>query len=190
MRAIKTNDYRRRQGFTLIELLTVISIIVVLAGLSVVGYNAASSGTAKKKARLQLRLLGNGIQQYHADAGAYPLATGDGSAQESLLIYSMCFGDGVGEDGLVGTEDDVEVDGKPDDGGTIYLSELDPSAGGKWFAGRNPPTALYDPWGRFWSYRSGHSSSINPKFDLWSPGPDGKTNSTPDATTEDDVKNW
>ena len=189
----------RCAGFTLVELLTVITIIIILAGLTVGAFGWVNKKAARSKAETQMRLLENAIQQYHADAGSYPEAQGRGNNQgglDSLLIYRMAFGDGVGKDGVVGTSDDGRVDGKPDEGANIYLSELDPNAGntGGWFDRTPVPTRLYDPWGNAWYYRSGNARNINPDFDLWSSGPDrqsrGDGSTSAGSTNRDNIVNW
>ena len=185
-----------RPGFTLVELLTVIAIVVILAALSLGIFNLAAQTGDISKARTQLALLDNTIQRYHAEVGVYPKATGDGSPEESMLIYSMGFGDGLGDDGVPGTSDDTAYDGVPDQGATVHLDVLDPNQKkSPWFEqGQFPPEALLDPWGLPWRYRGGDDpNAINTAdFDLWSSGPDGL--SRPDdpkhADNKDDIVNW
>ena len=182
-----------RYGFTLIELLTVVGIIVILAGLSFGVFTFAQAKTKLAQAEAQLTLLDNGIEQYHAEIRSYPEASGRGSEEESLLIYKMCFGDGLDADGIA-TISGV-VNGEPDDSATIYVDDLDPQGGSaqKWFKFESSeiiPKGLYDPWGEPWHYRDGASNvdAENPDFDLWSKGPDRKTG-TPETET-DDIRNW
>jgi hypothetical protein len=125
----------------------------------------------------------------HADVGAYPEANGTGNIKkggdDSLLIYQMCFGDGVGEDGVASAGE--ALDGAPDEGATVYINELDPNAGAKagWFDKTPVPTKLLDPWGRAWYYRSGTADALNPDFDLWSTGMDPSL-----EKDSDDLTNW
>ena len=89
----------------------------------------------------------------------------------------------------------------------IYLSALDPlSTKQGWVVTQttgDPKTGLIitDPWGNQYCYRSAaglptassaspvNANTINPDFDLWSMGKDGKTNAAPSAAGARDVLN-
>lgn len=180
--SLKKNHLR---GFSLIELLVVVSIIVVLSGLTIGVSGWVQRKSAISKAEAHLELLQSQMEAYAADVGGYPQKRDN----NGLIVYTMLFGDGVGKDGVAGTSDDTRPDGKPDEGATIYLDELDPNANNLKMVDPSGPNArpqkLLDPFGNPWRYRSGtRYNPQNPDFDLWSVGPDGKDN------TEDDIRNW
>lgn len=186
MNANKSLKVNVRRGFTLVELLTVITIIVILAGLTVGTMGWVQRKAAVNKARAQLALLENGLERYHADTGIYPEARDT----KGLILYYCLFGDGVGADGIRGTSDDGAVDGKPDEGATVYLSELDPHSNSMQLldgAKDKAPDRLMDPFGNAWSYTGGEKykrNLNNPDFDLSSYGPDGRNK------TDDDISNY
>ena len=60
------------RGFTLIELLVVASILVVLAGLSLVQYKNAVTRSREGVLKTDLFNLRDAIDQYYADKGQYP----------------------------------------------------------------------------------------------------------------------
>jgi general secretion pathway protein G len=60
------------RGFTLIELLVVASILVVLAGLSLVQYKNGVVRAREGVLKTDLFNLRDGIDQYYADKGMYP----------------------------------------------------------------------------------------------------------------------
>ncbi|HEY1122227.1 MAG TPA: type II secretion system protein GspG, partial [Haloferula sp.] len=81
-----------------------------------------------------------------------------------------------------------------DNGGKVYLDALDPNyntkGGQAWIEGTNAQARIKDPWGNAYRYRTGENA-VNPDFDLWSAGPDGKTNADPKHKDSlDDIKNW
>lgn len=178
-------------GFTLVELLTVITIIVILAGLTVGTMGWVQAKAAGDKALAQMALLENALEQYHADTGVYPEWKDESERDaDGLILYYVLFGDGVGADGIKDTADDGAIDGIPDEGATVYLSELDPNMNSMQLL-EGPkgkvPTKIVDPFGNAWKYKGGKrfkNSMKNPDFDLYSDGRDGK------AGTDDDINNW
>lgn len=181
----------KRSGFTLVELLTVITIIVVLAGLTMGTMGFVQRKAAVDKARGQLALLENALERYHADIGVYPEAAPDGKDSRSgMILYYVLFGDGIGADGIRGTEDDGQPDSEPDEGATVYLSQLGPSMNSMQLlegVRGEAPKRIVDPFGNPWIYVSGdqyEESMRNPDFDLSSAGPDGIQD------TKDDITNW
>ena len=65
-----------RKGFTLIELLVVISIIGVLAGMSLVSYSTAQKQARDTERRSDLAQYRNGLANYAANnSGLYPTST-------------------------------------------------------------------------------------------------------------------
>ena len=181
------NDSR---GFTLVELLTVVTIIVILSGMVIGVSSFVNRKAAVSKATTQLELFNTQITNYQIDAGYYPTTTEqDPEAKSGLIIYRMLYCDGVGPDGIVGTGDDGALDGRPDEGLTPYLPDMDPNTNPRNLIdkkGTPLPVSVVDPWGNAWRYRNqkGANDQQNPDFDLWSLGPDGKNG------TADDIKNW
>ena len=189
---MKAKNPKNPRGFSLIELLTVITIIVILAGMTVGALGWVQRKAAVDKARAQMALLENGLERYYADTGVYPDTKGDWD-EEGLTLYYALFGDGVGADGIKGTADDGEVDGKPDEGATVYVPDLDPNTNSGLLEGSSgkAPTRVVDPFGNAWQYHGGgggKSDRSNPDFDIYSEGPNG--DGSPDRPDGDDIKNW
>ncbi len=72
----------KKFGFTLIELLVVISIIGVLAALSLVGLRSAKGNAKKVQWKSDVRGIGQSIESYAMDNGEKkPLSNGDGTIE-------------------------------------------------------------------------------------------------------------
>ncbi len=182
---------RQPKGFTLMEMLVVITIIVMLAGLTVAGIGFVNIRKANSQAQVQISLLCKAIEEYKLDNGVYPgdLADSpiDGDISEEL--YQALFLDGY--------LDQVAAEVNPR---KMYLPELDPRSGKQSWVERslddtvaNIPIKILDPWRRPYLYRKG-ADAQNPDFDLWSTGKDGKTDIT-DAdrnidVNRDDIRNF
>lgn len=63
---------RRRKGFTLIELLVVMSIIMVLAGMLMVGISAARKAIMRARCETEIKTVMMMLRQYENDLGAFP----------------------------------------------------------------------------------------------------------------------
>ena len=180
-----------RRGFTLIEMMTVITIIIILAGITVAGMGFITDRQANAKAKVDIELLSKAIEEYKLDFGDYPGFDEhtDVEGDVSDELYNALFYEGY-----------VALEANGGDGSIdIYLNELDPRSGKQsWVAKTNanrPPADLQivDPWGRPYRYRKGDNAQ-NPDFDLWSTGKDGLTNpANPQKTltgNKDDVRNF
>lgn len=185
MKTTSNSCLRCNRGFTLVELLAIITVMVILAALTVGALGWVQRQTAEREARVQLQLLQTQIGAYLAETGDAP----SGCDTSGLMVYRMLSGDGLGPDGLAGTADDGQPDGVPDAGARVYLADLDPASNpmGLTDASGTPPVprGLLDPFGNPWQYRRNKPGmSVNPDFDLWSMGADGVT------STADDIRNW
>ena len=153
------------KGFTLIELLVVIAIIVVLAGLSVTGFNYVQEKQAHDKARVQVALLSNALEDYKADNGEYP--PGDGTSAANNALYRVLYYDGAS---LTPPE-------------KIYVPQLDPDNDNQgWTEGTGAAVKIIDPWGQEYIYRIGSDPlAKNPDFDIVSKGKDGEEGNADDV---------
>ena len=193
-----------QRGFTLIEMMTVITIVIILTGITVAGFSFINDKQANAKAKIDIELLSKGIEQYKLDWGEYPSSIdSDGSPvpdenidpisssddAPSQILYNRLFFDGY----------ETRQDADESDDLTIYVKELDPRSGKQTWVERarndvvSRDLTIVDPWGRPYLYRKGVNSQ-NPDFDLWSTGKDGETSlSDPSQTVEenkDDVRNF
>lgn len=185
---MKIPSSHARRGFTLVEMLAVIAIIVTLAGIVLGSMTYVKQKQALEQAKVQVKLLENAIEEYKADTGYYPPG-GNGGKGDSKILYRALYWDS-NEDGAGPDTDSVQK---------IYISELDPKAGKMgWTSGDKSEVTIVDPWGNEYRYRSGklddgspNPKAVNPDFDLWSAGPDGKTSDGgPNEFTKDDIGNF
>ncbi len=177
-----------RAGFTLVEMLAVITIIIILASIVVAGTKFATEKQNRSKARVQIDMLANACEEYKLDTGNYPIG-GNGMKKDSNILYNLLYWDSDQNGSGADTDNQQK----------IYLSELDPDNNKQgWIEGRKSEAIIIDPWGNEYHFRSGRTAdgkanptAVNPDVDIWSAGPDGKTNlSGEDKTTKDDIRNW
>lgn len=161
---MKTNhSHSPAKGFTLIELLVVITIIVILAALSVTGFNYVTQKQAISQAEIQIKLLENALEDYKLDNGTYP------PAGTSNSLYTVLYYDGASK--------------TPP--GKIYIPQLYPDNNKQgWTNGKEAAVKINDPWGAEYIYRLGSDPQAkNPDFDIISVGKDGIEG------TADDIRN-
>lgn len=157
---------RDHKGFTLVEMLVTITIIVILAGLSLGGFNFVANKQANETAKVQISLLANALEEYKLDNGTFP--PGDGNPGSTTNLYTSLYKNGVDSS-------------NPEE---IYLSDLDPNNDRqKWIESSGGTIKILDPWRQEYIYRNGSDASAkNPDFDLISKGKDGILG-TPDDIT-------
>ncbi len=143
------------RGFTLVEVLIAISIILVLATFSIGGFTYIRGKQDEQKAKIQIALLEQGLQEYKLDFGSFPASAGT-----TTELYTALYTNGLAP------------------GEKIYVPDLKPSNKQKWVVGNT----IVDPFGNEYIYRS--PGTVNPDFDLLSMGPDGVTG-TPDDEADD-----
>jgi prepilin-type N-terminal cleavage/methylation domain-containing protein len=175
---------RIRRGFTLIEMLTVVTIIVILAGIMVAGTAFVKEKQRRSTAEIQIKLLANACEEFKADNLYYPgiqeNTRGDGKNMSNELFTDLFW--------------DSDRDGsgpKSDSDQKIYIDQLNPEYNKQgWIDGKGQAAKILDPWNNEYRYRKG-GNAINPDFDLWSTGKDGKTNpeNPKDKANRDDIRN-
>lgn len=170
----------QQRGFTLIEILVVMTIILLLAGLTIGGLQYVKTKRDNNRAEIQINLLSRAIEEYNLDNGDYPGdedAGGTSGEDQSNMLFQALYYDGFM------AEDDGSA--------SIYLSELDPENDSqKWLDGTGASTIIVDPWKQEYLYRRG-SAAMNPDYDLWSKGEDGETaGDGEDDKDKDDIRNF
>jgi prepilin-type N-terminal cleavage/methylation domain-containing protein len=185
---MKTQKIIHSRGFSLIEMLAVITILVILAAVVIGGTSFVKNKQANETAKVQIQLLSAALEQYKMDNGTYPTGA-TGGKRDTKILYRALYWDS--DDNGAGPDTDRQQ--------KIYLSELDPDNNKQgWTDGARAEVILLDPWGNEYYFRSGkmndgsaNPEAINPDFDLWSAGPDGKTSLTGEGeVTKDDIRNW
>lgn len=173
---MKLKSRQHHRGFTLIEVLVVMTIIMLLAALTIGGLQFVKTKRDNNRAEIHINLLSKAIEEYKLDNGDYPGdadAGGSSGENQSNMLFQALYYEGflAGDDGSA----------------SIYLSELDPlNDSQKWLEGTGASTKIIDPWKREYLYRRG-SGAVNPDYDLWSRGEDGDE---PDANDKDDIRNF
>ncbi len=181
---MKSNRRKTRIGFTLVELLVVIAIMLILAAIGVGSFGFVQDRQAKEKARVQMALLSNAIEEYKLDMGRYPGITENPTVDGdfSKELYTALFYEGY---------QFSKNPNRPDPNNSlatkIYVPELDPTTSKQgWIEPSKvmptQPLFIIDPWGENYRYRKGDTAE-NPDFDLWSMGKDKDDD-------KDDIRNF
>lgn len=167
-------------AFTLIELLVVITIISLLAALTMGTFTYAQQSSARNRTTAGLSAIVNALEQYKEKFGEYPEATspetmGSGSASSlriggALMLYQAITGDGY--DNIKGA-DKSSPQGPPASDGQVDATERANS-----IRGDLPKTMilnttngymLIDGFGHPFQYEKGGSANaVNATFDAWS----------------------
>ena len=175
-RVIRHSSSRGEAAFTLLELLVVISIIIILAGLTIGTMGYVQEKGKRSRAEAEIAAISAALESYKADNGIYPQytsTTGSGHA-----LYQALSGDG--DDSIGGTKSSTGTTGSAN---KSYMA-LRPN-----MVKPNPPTSsahVVDPSGQDYNYLS--PGNYNPTFDLWT------TTAAPGASVTPSpaqwIKNW
>lgn len=159
----------RTKGFTLIEMLVTVTIIIILMGLSVGGFQFVTQKQANSQAEIQVKLLSNALEEYKLDNGNYPVAVAPATSVTSNDLYKLLYYNGA--------------NATPQE--KIYVAQLDPVTDKQgWTVGTGAGVNIIDPWEAQYIYINGSDATAkNPDFDLISKGKDGILN------TADDIRN-
>jgi len=153
-----------KSGFSLIELLVVVSIIVILAGITIGVMSSVNAKRDISTTSKNILMVRTKLEAFYNEQGYYPV----GQDATSACVYKALSGDPTGQGA--------------DPTGTIYWPELNDD--------RNPALVstfqgfrvILDGFGESLRYRSATDADGNPvqnvkndgDFDLWSIGPDGE----------------
>lgn len=190
---MKINKARKSlRGFTLVEILAVMFIIAILMTFVIGAFGWVETTRREEAAKTFVARISAGLQSYQSDTGEFP--DGNGSVDSSNAVYQALFGD-------------FDNDGQPDKErgvrNTIYVEELNPNqqkGGEATVALIKNRFCLLDPWGQPYRYRLGfqqmdskgvRGTGMNPDFDFWSVGKDGKDNmkNEKDGSNSDNIGN-
>jgi prepilin-type N-terminal cleavage/methylation domain-containing protein len=182
---------RFARGFTLIELLIVISIIALLAALSMGLFSTAQERAARSRTTATLQAITSALERYKADNGEYPAPKNPGKTANvggnnltiggAQMLYQAITGDGSDAIDL-GTTQGKPSDGQIDDSEKKFTINVDfiPSkdATGNYRSKLNATMVvsgdffLVDGFGHPFFYSRGddpQSQSVNKgSFDVWS----------------------
>jgi prepilin-type N-terminal cleavage/methylation domain-containing protein len=188
--------FHLRRGFTLVEMLIVITIIALLAGLTMGAYTYAIRSSKRRLTTGTFEAVKSALEQYNTEFGEYPESANSGQMTEILpgknydtggaaCLYQALSGDGYDQiKGVAGTgnESSGTSDGKVegDEVKNIMLKEMPQSM----YVKRGSTFLLVDGFGRPFQYvkaapantTSGGTGSsnqdkvetINSTYDLWS----------------------
>ncbi|MEN9841760.1 MAG: Type secretion system protein precursor [Verrucomicrobiota bacterium] len=176
---------RARAGFTLIELLTVISIIGILAALTLGVAKGVRERAAVQQAGAEMSVISQALESYKRIYGDYPRTLEPGwsglSSNETKLLQSLIGNYGPKGDAMTGKvlleTSKFSISQNP-----TTNEPYDPAD-----SANKDKATLVDPWGNPYYYFYGRTSSGNtwaaPGFVLYSAGPDGYSTGESKTTT-------
>lgn len=176
----------QRSAFTILELLTVMSIILVLAGLILATSGYVAKKGARSRTEVEIAAISAALENYKADYGVYPTTSNTDSLKPNSENDPANYVN-AGKDLYIQISGDLDGDPTTSDGGRNYMSSaLNPN-----MLGPNPPgpnTYIKDPFGNCYGYSTVKASvpagddGYNPTFDLWS--------TAKESNQANWIKNW
>ena len=173
---------KRQQGFTLIELLMVITVILILAGITFGISRGVQNAQARTKAKAELATISQAIEQFKSRYGDYPWhKQGEVDTNKTLLfaltgrmiLADPSPTDNTTEIAAIEITDEAEIDKNP--------KFLDDSKFSTTKIGQSS-TNLLDPWGNpyiYWYKRDDSPDAWDVfGYHLYSTGPKGSSANT------------
>lgn len=159
-------------AFTILELLTVMSIILMLAGLILATSGYVVKKGARARAETEIAAISAALENYKADNGVYPTTSNTDSLKPNLETDPANYVN-AGKDLYIQISGDLDGDPTTPESGRNYMgSSLKPN-----MLAPNPPgpnTYIKDPFANCYGYSTVKASfpagidGYNPTFDLWS----------------------
>ena len=159
-------------GYTLVEVLLVLSVIIILGGITFGTAAGVQSARMKSIAKAEISLINDSLLSFHATHGDYPIT--EGIENNAITLSKALLGWKIFQGNPAKM---VDLDHVPPEGVTsfIELSKI-------YYEGNLPMSdklmpnrvRLIDPWGNAYVYAYKESSEWdNFSFILYSKGPDG-----------------
>lgn len=172
-------SHRRQGAFTLMELLVVMSIIALLAAMTMGAFSYAQKAAMRNRTTAMHRAIISGLENYNSEWGEFPSPASDGETDTfsgktyntsgASMLYQALSGDGTDKI-KIGSGSGSSSDGKWTDGEKMLLTEMP-----KEFYYKNGSNSymLLDAFIHPFQYtKGGTTEAVNPNFDLWSYGED------------------
>ena len=194
---IRALSFRAGGAFTIIELLVVMTIIIILAGLTLATVGYVQKKGARSRAEAEIAAISATLESYKADNGIYPRdatssTTDDLDARSatdpamyqaaSLFLYKQLSGDS-------------SASLRPPADAKIYFSFKPQMLGRTKDSNGNLAAVSYirDPFGNSYGYSTAYqkdsSKGYNATYDLWSTAAYVASTSSP-APQDSWIKNW
>ena len=168
-----------RGGFTLMELLVVISIIALLAAMTMGAFTYAQRAAMRNRTTATHRAIISGLENYNSEYGEFPSPTNTEETDEfhrrsyhvggAMMLYQALSGDGTDRIQL-GSGSATSSDGVWSDGEKMLLTDMPKEM---YTIGGANINMLIDAFGHPFQYtKGGTADAINPSYDLWSYGED------------------
>jgi prepilin-type N-terminal cleavage/methylation domain-containing protein len=180
------------RGFTLVELLIVISLVALLAGLSVVAIRGIQTQANRSKTQAHMAAIKTGLEKYNTDYGVYPRPSESVESQSTTVAgQNVNVGGAVALYQALGSDGDDAIEGGSSgsqgragsNGSNPYWSDVNPESNiQKVVKNEGSTYYLVDAWSYPFQYkvapqrRRGESISSADKqkyknvgsYDLWS----------------------
>ena len=165
---------KRKQGFTLIELLMVITVILILAGITFGISRGVHNAQARTKAKAELAVISQAIEQFKSRYGDYPWILESDPYPIKNLAYALTgrivIRNVSGVPTVVVVTDEDEVKNNPK---FLDLSKFSTSESNEVI------DDIRDPWGKSYGYYYKYSDNLSAwnfyGYHLYSAGPNGNS---------------
>ncbi|MFZ4695513.1 MAG: prepilin-type N-terminal cleavage/methylation domain-containing protein [Verrucomicrobiia bacterium] len=187
------------KGFTLIELMTVMSIIIILAGLVVGISSYANRSAIESRTKAEIKAMETALEAYKADYGAYPPLDQNAFTPGATPVPTD--GCQINTNFLAGSSVPKSngwlnvhfvyraLSGVSSNVPKTYMT-FTPKQTNAVTIGTATYTVILDPNGNPYGYNPFNPSANPQTYDLWSAGVDGKSSYPTLSSTNDDLGNW
>lgn len=195
---------RRQAAFTLMELLVVISIIALLAAMTMGAFTYAQRAAMRNRTTATHRGIISGLENYSSEFGEFPEPASGGGTEifngksyntaSAKMLYQALSGDGTNKINI-SSGSSIASNGKWETDEKMLFTDMPKEM--YTFRGENI-YMLIDAFAHPFQYtKGGTNDAINPTYDLWSYGEDDQNTQSVDKSSKQDaktaakwIKNW